>query len=335
MAEIVLGLGTSHTPMLTIPAEMWETYAQGDQRIPELAYPPTGQVRSFEEGLNYVPAEIKARYQGPGPFADMWQRCQRVLDTLAIPAAHVVGWSMGGGVAMQLLLDRPELVSSLTLVSPVSPYGFGGTDAAGRVLDPEEPGVGGGGANPDFVQRLLDQDRSADAPTSPRNVLRGAYVADPATVAEHEDVWVESMLTTRTGEGNYPGDSREASAWPGFGPGARGVLNTMAPRYFDTSGIVELPVKPAIIWVHGAQDAIVSDASFFDLNQLGAAGVIPGWPGAQVAPPQPMVSQTRAVFERYAASGGVFREVELDGVGHSAHLEAPEAFRAALLGQLG
>ena len=166
-------------------------------------------------------------------------------------------------------------------------------------------------------------------------MLRGAYVADPATVAEHEDVWVESMLTTRTGEGNYPGDSREASAWPGFGPGARGVLNTMAPRYFDTSGIVELPVKPAIIWVHGAQDAIVSDASFFDLNQLGAAGVIPGWPGAQVAPPQPMVSQTRAVFERYAASGGVFREVELDGVGHSAHLEAPEAFRAALLGQLG
>ena len=51
MAEIVLGLGTSHTPMLSIPAEMWATYAQGDQRIPELAYPPSGQVRSDEAGM--------------------------------------------------------------------------------------------------------------------------------------------------------------------------------------------------------------------------------------------------------------------------------------------
>lgn len=83
MAEIVLGLGTSHTPMLTIPAEMWETYAQGDQRIPELAYPPTGQVRSYQEGLDFVPEEIKARFKGSEPFAEQSQRCQRALDTLA------------------------------------------------------------------------------------------------------------------------------------------------------------------------------------------------------------------------------------------------------------
>ena len=50
-----------------------------------------------------------------------------VIDELDLGAVHVVGWSLGGGVAMQLLLDRPELVASLTLVAPVSPYGFGGT----------------------------------------------------------------------------------------------------------------------------------------------------------------------------------------------------------------
>src|SRR6266536_6245460 len=83
MAEIVLGLGTSHTPMLTIPAELWPRYAEGDQRIPELAYPPTGQVRSYEQGLEYIPPEIKAKFQGSEPFADQWQRCQRALDTLA------------------------------------------------------------------------------------------------------------------------------------------------------------------------------------------------------------------------------------------------------------
>ena len=83
MAEIVLGLGTSHTPMLTIPASMWVTYAEGDRRIPELAYPPTGQVRSYDQGLEYIRPEIRERFKGSEPFADQWQRCQRALDILA------------------------------------------------------------------------------------------------------------------------------------------------------------------------------------------------------------------------------------------------------------
>ena len=74
MAELVLGLGTSHTPMLTIPAELWPTYAEGDSRIPELAYPPTGQVRSYQEGLEYIAPEIKEKFKGAEPFADQAQR---------------------------------------------------------------------------------------------------------------------------------------------------------------------------------------------------------------------------------------------------------------------
>src|SRR5262245_29089111 len=83
MADIVLGLGTSHTPMLTIPAELWTRYAEGDQRIPELAYPPSGQVRSYQEGLEYISPAIRAKFQGSEPFQEQWQRCQRALDTLA------------------------------------------------------------------------------------------------------------------------------------------------------------------------------------------------------------------------------------------------------------
>ncbi|MFT4029237.1 MAG: alpha/beta hydrolase [Protaetiibacter sp.] len=298
-----------------------------------LALPP--QLRALAIDLRGFGDSETAPVDATRGVRDFSDDVAGVLDVLGISSAHVVGWSMGGGVAMQLLIDRPELVASLTLVSPVSPYGFGGTDAEGRVLDPEQPGVGGGGANADFVQRLLDGDRSADSPASPRSVLRTAYVADPATIAEHEDVWVESMLTTRTGVDNYPGDVATASGWPGFGPGTRGVLNTMAPGYFDTSGIVDVAVKPPVLWVHGVQDAIVSDESFFDLNTLGKHGIIPGWPGAELAPPQPMVSQTREVLERYAASGGVFRELAVEGCGHSAHLEAPELFREALVELIG
>lgn len=253
-----------------------------------------------------------------------------VLDVLQLPAVNLVGWSMGGGVAMQFLLDHPERVLSLTLVSPVSPYGFGGTRADGSALDAVGAGTGGGGANPDFVARLEAHDMGEDGPTSPRLVYRTAYVKDPAPLAEHEDLWVESMLTTKTGPDNYPGDSTATEAWPGFGAGTRGVLNTMVPQYFDVSGIADLETKPPILWLRGLDDAIVSDASFFDINYLGQVGAIPGWPGEDVAPAQPMIQQTRAVFDRYAASGGSVTEIALEGTGHSFHLERPQEFRQAL-----
>ncbi|MGO4536474.1 alpha/beta fold hydrolase [Leifsonia sp. 2MCAF36] len=253
-----------------------------------------------------------------------------VADALGLGAVHIVGWSMGGGVVMQLQLDRPDLVASLTLVSPVSPYGFGGTAPDGSLLNPEASGTGGGGANPDFVARLQAGDTGEESPTSPRAVYRSSYVA-PGFVSEYEDLWVESMLSTATGPDNYPGDASASEHWPGFGPGTRGVLNTMAPTYFDTSGIVEAAAKPPILWIHGDVDAIVGDASFFDLNQLGAAGVIPGWPGEEVAPPQPMLAQTRAVLERYASAGGRIREVVFENCGHSAHIEKPDEFCAELL----
>lgn len=255
-----------------------------------------------------------------------------VIDALDLGPVHLVGWSMGGGVVMQLLLDRPDLVASLTLQSPVSPFGFGGTALDGSLLTTDAAGTGGGGVNPDFVARLEAGDRSDEA-GSPRAVYRSSYVA-PGFVSEHEDVWVESMLSTAIGPDNYPGDSIGSENWPGFAPGGRGVLNTMAPTVFDVSGIVDLAAKPPILWIHGTQDAIVGDASFFDLNQLGAAGIIPGWPGAEVAPPQPMISQTRAVLARYSDAGGTVTELELENCGHSPHLEHPEAFRDALVAML-
>jgi pimeloyl-ACP methyl ester carboxylesterase len=43
----------------------------------------------------------------------------RVVEGLAIPRVLVLGHSLGGGVAMQLALHRPELVSALVLIAPV------------------------------------------------------------------------------------------------------------------------------------------------------------------------------------------------------------------------
>lgn len=267
--------------------------------------------------------------RGLGDYSD---DLRATLDALGIETTHLVGWSMGGGVLMQYALDHPAL--SLTLQAPVSPYGFGGTRPDGSRLSDDDAGCGGGGGNPDFIERLRAGDTTADAPTSPRSVFRGSYVA-PGYTSDHEDIWVASMNTTATEPGSYPGDSVASTNWPGFGAGGVGVLNTMAPGHFNVSRIVDLDVKPPILWVHGTADAIVSDASFFDLNHLGALGAIPGWPGEEVAPAQQMVTQTRNVLTAYEAAGGDVTEVEFEGVGHSPHLERPEEFRTALLERIG
>ena len=52
----------------------------------------------------------------PYSLRDLADDAVGLLDALAVPAAHVVGRSMGGGVAMVAALDHPERVATLTLV---------------------------------------------------------------------------------------------------------------------------------------------------------------------------------------------------------------------------
>jgi pimeloyl-ACP methyl ester carboxylesterase len=259
-----------------------------------------------------------------------------VIDALKLESVHLVGWSMGGGVVLQYLVDRPgtHRVASLTLVDPVSPFGFGGTRGADGILcDPYGAGSGGGSANPEFVERLAGKDRGDDGPLAPRNVLLAHYVKPPH-VPEHLDIFVESMLSTRIGDDHYPGTSRPAEAWPGFAPGDRGVLNTMAPTHFRIADLSGVEPKLPVLWLRGADDVIVSDTSLYDLAYLGSLGAIPGWPGEETWPPQPMVTQTRTVLNGYAVAGGQFREVIVEDAGHGPHLDQPEQFNAELRAHL-
>ena len=83
MADIVLGIGTSHTPLLTLPADLWPAYARRDEGNPELAYPPHGLVMSYQEALAAVSPEVRARYRGTEPFRAQAETCQRALDELS------------------------------------------------------------------------------------------------------------------------------------------------------------------------------------------------------------------------------------------------------------
>lgn len=255
-----------------------------------------------------------------------------LAEALELPAFHLVGWSMGGGVAMQYAIDHPERLRSLLLLNPVSPYGFGGTkDASGTVAFADHAGTGGGTVNPEFVQRLSAGDRSGDSPNSPRNVMNTFYFKPPFQAApEREEVYVSAMLSTRVGEDFYPGDLTPSENWPTVAPGTRGVLNTMSPGLCDLTAIADLDPAIPVLWVRGAEDQIVSDTSFFDFGFLGQIGAVPGWPGAESFPPQPMVQQTRAILDRRQEKGGAYEEKVIADCGHSPQVEKPEEFQAAL-----
>ena len=83
MADIVLGIGTSHTPMLTLPGELWPSYARNDQRNPELAFPPHGLVMPYQEALDSIAPGAREKYRGTEPFKAQAEACQRALDELS------------------------------------------------------------------------------------------------------------------------------------------------------------------------------------------------------------------------------------------------------------
>ena len=148
---------------------------------------------------------------------------------------------------------------------------------------------------------------------------------------EPADSDVGSMGSTAAGDENYPGNAVPTEHLPGVGPGERGVLNAISPKYFDATDLVDIDPKPPVLWVHGEADQIVSDSSFFDAGFLGQLGELPGWPGEAVYPPQPMTDQTRDVLETDAANGGTYVEESFTDVGHSPHIERPGQFRSVLL----
>ncbi len=107
------------------------------------------------------------------------------------------------------------------------------------------------------------------------------------------------------------------------------MINAISRKYFDASGIVEIEPKPPVLWIRGADDLVVSNNAMWDIAALGAMGFVPGWPGPDDCPPQPMLDQTRAVLERYQAKGGSYKEVVIADAGHCPFIEKPGEFNAA------
>lgn len=192
---------------------------------------------------------------------------------------HLLGWSLGGGVAMQYAIDHPAQIASLTLLAPASPYGFGGTKGADGVpCFPDYAGSGGGTANPEFVRRLGNGDAGQDNDASPR-VMNAFYFKPPFGVSKAlESEYVAAMLKTAVGEGTYPGDSTSSQNWPMIAPGKQGNNNAIAPGNFNTAAIINIDPQLPILWVRVTVTRLsrTRPSLIWAFPQIGA---VPGWPG--------------------------------------------------------
>jgi pimeloyl-ACP methyl ester carboxylesterase len=252
-----------------------------------------------------------------------------LMDSLSIEKAHVIGHSMGGSVIFHLLGQAPNRFKSATLVNPGSPFGFGGTKYEnGTPVFSDFAGSGAGVVNPEFARRISIGDRSTDDPLASPRVVMNQFYWKPPFRPDWEELLLDGLLSQRIGGDRYPGDFEPSANYPFTAPGIFGPANALSPKYIGNSvdAFIEKSIKIPILWIRGSEDQIVSDNSLFDMGTLGKMGLIPGYPGEEIYPSQPMVAQTRFVLQKRAAIGGDFMEIEMPDTGHSPFIEKEPEF---------
>lgn len=116
--------------------------AEGDRYVVRYDQRDTGQSTSYPPG------------HAPYAIRDLAADAVGILDALDVDRAHIVGLSMGGGIAQVLGVGHPDRVASLTLVSttPGGPHGPDNPD-----LPPMSDDLGaafsGMGQDPDWTDR--------------------------------------------------------------------------------------------------------------------------------------------------------------------------------------
>lgn len=169
--------------------------------------------------------------------------CLSVMDAIGLKKAHVVGWSMGAGPAMQLAFDHPDRCLSLTLVSPLPPFG---TESDYLPHNRAFIGQAIRQGNFEAVNRII---RAS-------NLRTGRFPLDNSPPG---NALFYYLLQSAMQIANYPGDEQN-----GEGDSAAMHLFNMAARCPGIS----IPV----LAIHGDEDAIISNELFARMNSLWPSG---------------------------------------------------------------
>ena len=161
-------------------------------------------------------------WKPPGPYSidELADDAAGVLRAHAQEPAHVLGFSMGGYIALTLALHRPELVRSLVLA---------GTSAGGSGATPI----------PDATREAWLEAAGLPPAEYARRTMHLSFA--PGWTDEHPDDY-EALLRARL---EYP---TPPEAWA--------AQYDAAQRFMDTGVSVERISVPALV-VHGSADRIV------------------------------------------------------------------------------
>ncbi|CAG9334322.1 unnamed protein product [Blepharisma stoltei] len=259
-----------------------------------------------------------------------------LMETLNIPKAHLLGWSLGGGVVMQFATEHSDRILSITLEASISPYGYYGTkDERGTLIFPDAAGSGVGPSALNLKSLFENKNIDENDPKSMVGLFRNAFCKPGNRLPEElEREYIEEIYLTKIGDDFIPGNYQACENWPGWCPGDRGLYNAISSKCYNVESIINIEIKPPIVWIRGEDDIIISDNCLLDPANLGASGKISNYPGEEVYPKQPMVRQIRSVLERYQENGGRYREFSIQNCGHSPQLEKEAEFLSIYLENL-
>jgi pimeloyl-ACP methyl ester carboxylesterase len=242
-------------------------------------------------------------------------------DCLGASQFHLVTHSAGALVGWEMLRSASDRLLSLTQISPVSPYGIGGTiDVEGCPAYLDYSGTGAwlawtlGSVCCDVNTNWLATRWCAEFGGTPTKELQAELGSALTSVARmaRADQDISDWRLSKIGSYGSPGLS--------------GVSNATSPMY-NRAGLPEDSNVP-VLWIRGGTDVVSSDNSVFDLQVLGRLGVFPAYDPAMR--PQPVVSQTRSWLERYKGRGGKYVELIVARGGHAVWL-GREKFLAQVL----
>jgi pimeloyl-ACP methyl ester carboxylesterase len=161
-----------------------------------------------------------------------------LIEHLGIGPVHLVGNSLGGAICLQLAGRRPELIRSLTLISPALP-GFRATRGNVHLPVIALPGVG---------ERLVQKFQQQASAEQRVKATIDACFADPKRMAKHR--WDEAVAeTTRRDSLLYANDA--------FLRSLRGLLATYLDRGPQRPWKLAEQVQCPTLVIYGFKDPLV------------------------------------------------------------------------------